>query len=182
MITLSQVKTFLGITSTTNDNRLNSILDSVNDEVLQYIGDYTLGEKTIQIPKKSIKDCTIGLMHVNATSLTSIDWKTIEESEYMIQDDGTVYVKNLSDYITSDFPNIKVVYEAWFNPAPDSLIGIVATQVGFEFSKELGQVVAREEMWPRSVEFFWSENSGKYAREDFFKTLRKFIPLHLRVW
>lgn len=182
MVTLQQVKDYLWITGSSQDTRLQAILDWVNQEVEAYIWDYTLGEKTIQVPKTSIKKDTIGLMHVNATSITSIDGKTIEESEYMIQDDATVYVKSLYEYIDSEFPSIKVVYVAWYETAPYNIISSVATRVGFEFSKQFWQVVKMEEMWPRSVEFFGNEKSSEQIRQEFLKSLRGFIPLYLRIW
>jgi len=180
MVTLQQVKDYLWITNTTNDTRLQTILNGVLDDVDAYIWDYTYGTKTIQVKKPC--DNYIGLMHSNAESITSINWISIDSADYMIQDDGRAYIKDISQYLDSDFPNIEVVYIAGFQTTPDNIISIVSEMVWFTFAKELWQVVASEKMWPRSVQYFWDGKTSEMKTKEFYNSLRTFIPLHLRIW
>lgn len=180
MVTLQKVKDYLWITNTTNDTRLQTILDGVLDDVDAYIWDYTYGTKTIQVKKPC--DNYIGFMHSNAESITTINGISIDSADYMIQDDGRAYIKDISDYLDSDFPMIEVVYIAGFQTTPDNIISIVSEMVGFIFAKELGQVVARDQMWPRSVEYFWDGKTNDLKTKDFYDSLKKFIPSHLRIW
>lgn len=180
MVTLQQVKDYLWITSNANDTRLQVILDGVISSVESYIGDYSYGTKTIQVKKPC--DNYIGLMHINAEDITSINWITIDSADYMIQDDWRAYIKEIYKYLDSDFPSIEVVYVAGYNTTPDNIISIISEMVWFTFAKELGQVVASEKMWPRSVQYFWDGKTSEMKTKEFYNSLIAFIPSHLRFW
>ena len=181
MVTLSQVKNYLWITTNTSDVRLQAILDATLETLTTYIGDYSHGEKTIKVRNTNLKN-KIWLMHINLdpAEILSLDWNII--SDFMLLDSGEVEVKNLCEYITSEYSYSEVKYTAGYCTTPSDIIWTVSEKVGFDFAKELGQVVAMEQMWPRSVEFFGNEKTSDNANSEFLKRMRHYIPLHLRIW
>lgn len=181
MLTLSQVKNYLWITTNTSDVRLQAILDSTLEALTTYIGDYSHWEKTIKVKNTNLKN-KIGLMHINldTTMPFSLDWNII--SDFIFLDSGEVEVNNLFEYITSEFSYSEVKYTAGYETTPSDIVWAVSEKVGFDFAKELGQVVAMEQMWPRSVEFFGNEKTSDNANKEFLKKMRHYIPSHLRIW
>ena len=74
MITLDQVKAYLWITDTSNDAKLQAILDWVNGDVVSVILEYDYWEKEIHVNQKSIKYPFLPLRHVNPTQLLEVNW------------------------------------------------------------------------------------------------------------
>lgn len=181
MVTLQQVKDYLWITNNTSDTRLQAILDATLGSMYNLIGDYSYGEKTIKVRNKNLKD-KIGLLHINmdTSEPLSIDGNVV--AEYNLLDNWEVEIKDIYTYITSDYSTSEIVYTAWYTETPSKIVWLVAEKVGFDFAKELWQVVSSEQMWPRSVEFFWDGKSSDMSKQSFINGLKYYIPLHLRIW
>jgi len=177
MIELENVKDILWISNDNDDVRLEIILDWINEIIIWYLWDIEVWTKTIQVSKNIKK---IWLLHKNCTSLTSINWINIEAGTYQITDNDEIEVTNLYTFLSSDFEKITVVYEAWYSDFPKDIVLAGANLVWFEFAKDLWQIVASEKMWPRAVSYFVSDVEN--AKKDFYKTLSKYIPNHLKIW
>jgi hypothetical protein len=193
LVNLSQVKDHLGITSTDDDTRLASILAQVLSNITQLVGDLSFGEKTIQIANtnKYLADGIIGFNHINVTEILSIHDEDFESpakvagTDYMLRPDGTAVVLYLDQYITNDFGFFTVTYNAgWADgEVPEDFVGIVSDWVGLQYAADLGREVVEEQMGPRSVRYagvMGAQKVDPFAKVK--KRLRKYIPLHLRVW
>lgn len=179
MIQLADIKNVLGITESDDDTTIGKILSWVNASIKSYLWDISQGEKTILVKKDSEK---IWLMHKNCTSITKINGISVPEGSFQILESDEAYILDFSSYTDSKFPHIVVKYQAGYETIPDNIILAAAQLVGFEFSKELWQVVSSEKMWPRAVEFFGDGKSLEAAQKDFYKTLDFYIPEHLKAW
>lgn len=194
MIELEQIKDYLWITGTSDDTRLQSILDGVNSLVISAIWDYEEWEKTIQIKNKIIKDNKIWLLHVNPTEINEINWNDfswkVNWVDYMILNNWEVIIKNLCDFISNDFWVFEVKYNAWYTDEdiPKDLIASVWDYVWYLFSQDLWKNVIKEKTGPREVWYessewiSWSWSPVDLQKSKFLKSLTKYIPLHLRVW
>lgn len=190
MVTIEQVEKYLWIES---DERLESILANVNKLLVNYIGDYTEWEKTIQVKNVMIKDNILPFLHINVSDIVSINWNDFTEKvpwiDYFIMTDWTAKVKDLTNYISNDFWVFEVVYnvgfweiESWdINNIPDDIIGAVSDLVWFYYGREDWKDISSYTLWPRSVSFWWNDNETNKVKE-FKSRLLHYIPLHLRIW
>lgn len=169
-VTLPQVKNYLWLNE--DDTRLQLILNQVNLEVISTIWDYSFWTK--EINTKIRENNTYWLEHINATELLEINWET--ELDYQINFDWTVQV--LQDVPDNDFKTWNIKYKAWFTEAPADIIWAVAEYCWAIYAKDLWRDVSSEKLWPRAVSYTWIAD----AKKNFKKKLRKYIPLHLRLW
>lgn len=202
MITLEQVKIYLWITDTSEDVKLQAILDWINQEVVSVILDYDFWEKEIYVKQKSIKYPFLPLRHVNPKQLLSVNWVSfgsqVEWQDYLILENWTAEVQNLRKICCASFSRFKVIYSAWWtnDEIPADLIALVAEMVWLLASAPQGnnaeeEKIKSETLWPRKVEY-WVEYNNLTAseyqtalierRKAFNKALKKYIPLHLRLW
>ena len=60
--------------------------------------------------------------------------------------------------------------------------------VWYLFSQDLWNSVLKDKTWPREVQFWdniWTDKnwaSVDLKKKEFYKALKKYIPLYLRVW
>lgn len=190
-VTLDQVKDNLGICDSSDDTRLWAILDWVLKDIEGRIWDIQLWEKTEKIDKKmrmlkeGVLPFSIGPV-VSITEIDATDFSTkVEWVDYQINDNWTAEVKDLSSYIETDFAKFKIIYQAGYAKAPADYVDIVSSLVWLEFSKDMWKDVTEETTGPRTVKFSdpgrfsWGPDDLKRAQ---YKRLRKFIPVHLRVY
>lgn len=189
MVIIEQVEKYLWIEK---DERLESILANVNQLLVNYIGDYTEWQKTIQVKNVMIKDNLLPLLHTKVSDIVSINWNDFTEKvpwiDYLIITDWAAKVKNLNDYISNDFGVFEVVYyvsfweiESWYlDNTPDDIIGAVSDLVWFYYGREDWKDVKSYNLWPRSVSFWDVEEKTKI--KEFKSRLLHYIPLHLRIW
>lgn len=170
MVELQQVKDYLWLDE---DNvKLQLILDRVNQELENYIWDYSLWEKSVTL--KYIKNNTYWLNHINATELIEINW--ITDLDYQINYDWTIQV--LQHISPNDFWTWEVKYKAWFSETPADIIWAVSQYCGALYAKDLWKDVVAENLWPRWVTY----DANKNYQKEFKTLLNKYIPLHLRIW
>ncbi len=190
-IQIKEIKDILGICDSSDDWRLWVILDSVTDQIFSQVWNLIEWEKKELFPVKmeSIRKWILPISVINVSQITKIcktDFTTMVAGEdYQINDDGTVQVLNLSDYIDTEFDKFEVKYIAGYKKAPADLVNIIATLVGLEFSKDLWKDVIEETTWPRTVK--WSDPSrwqgwADAAQKSAASRLRKYIPVHLRIF
>lgn len=190
-VTLAQVKTNLGITDSSDDTRLWAILDWVLEEIWRRIWDISQWDKTERVNKKMrmLKDDLLPFSIYPVTAIKTIDQTDfttkVEGSDYVLLDNWTAEVKNLLNYVDSDFETFSITYTAWYANAPADFINIVSTIVGLDFIQDMWKDSIEETTGPRTVKFadpsrFWGvPNILRVAQ---FKKLKKYIPLHLRVY
>lgn len=192
LVELSQVKDYLGITTTDDDNQLSAILESVQDSILQMLGDLSQGTKTMQVKNTdlSLKEDRVRFLHKNVTAILTIngvDFTTkTEGTDFIFVDGEEAIIPDLWQYIDNEFGVFTVTYTAgWADgEVPEDFVGIVANWVALQFSLDYGREVTRETMGPRTVEFANNANGGN--KVDGIKRckqrLRKYLPNHLRAW
>lgn len=188
-VQIEKIKDILWVTDTLDDVRLEAILKSVLDSVDSRIWNIELGEKTEKVLKKTrlVKDDILPLSYIKPTQIKSINWvdftAKVEGSDYLLLDNWTVQVPNLSSYITTDFDYFTVVYTAGYETAPDEYVRVIANLVWLEFSKDMWKDITEETTWPRTVR--WSDTGkdwGDTIKKSLYASLRKYIPIHLRVY
>lgn len=188
-VTLEQVKDILGICDSLEDTRLQAILDSVLDSIDSRIGNIEAWDKTEKILKTTrlVKDDILPLSCIKPTQIKSIDWVDftgkVEGSDYLLLDNWTAQVPDLSSYISTDFDYFTVVYTAWYDTAPAEFVRVVANLVGLEYSKDMWKDMIEESTGPRTIR--WSDtwkDGGDTVKKSLYASLRKYIPIHLRVY
>jgi len=190
-VSLATVKTILWITDNSDDTRLTAILEGVLSQVSLQIWNIEEWEKSEYFPvnMESVKKWFLPLSVINPTAIKEIDWvdftTKVNWTDYLILDDGTAQVIDLSSFISTSFDKFKVKYTAWYSAPPDDFENIIATMVGLEFSKDLWRDVIEEQTWPRTVK--WSDPSrwqgwADAAQKSVASRLRKYIPVHLRIF
>ena len=181
MVTLINIKTYLWIVWTSQDTRLQLILDWINESVKNYCWDLSYWEKTIKVKNIMVKNYTIWLLHKKAVKITSINWNDFNSKvawvDYIINDSDEIIINDVYNYIQNDFWIFELKYNAWYSTAPNNLIAIVSDLVWLEFSKRFWKDITREELWERTTIFDITE-----SKEKLFKKLNCFIPLHLQIW
>lgn len=122
MVTLAQVKTILGITDTSQDAKLQSVLDGVNALAVAFID---ISERDVEelMYIRSNKNNTLLPSETNPTKLLEIngvDVSTLSEGvDYLILDNGTIQLQNLSQYTSSmKFDYFKIKYHCGYATEP----------------------------------------------------------------
>ncbi len=186
-ITLIEVKAYLWITTTSDDTKLQYMLDWVNELVESNVWDISEWEKTMTVKNSSVKNNTFTLNIINPTDLTEINWNDVSWlvvwTDYLIKDDWEVIIKDLWNYTANDFWFFTVKFNAWYATAPKSLIKTVSEYVWYLYSQDNWKDITSEQLWPRAVAY-WQDNSNwiSLAQKKFKDWLRKFIPLAIRVY
>lgn len=128
LTTLDSVKTFLGITGTTDDDLLNSLIGSASEFVKSYTWrDLEATDYTHFFDWKAEREFILRQYPVN--TLTSFEYNTWtistpERTEFDVDlyalrpDPGII---NYWCYIPRGFQNIKVIYNAWYVTIPAEL-------------------------------------------------------------
>ena len=186
-IELTEVKAYLWITSTTDDTKLQAILDWVNELVEVTVWDISLWEKTMTVKNTSVKNYTFTLNIINPTDLTEINWNDVTWlvawSDYFIKDDWEVIIKTIFDYTANDFWFFTVKFNAWYEIAPKSLIKTVSEYIWYLYSQDNWKDINSEQLWPRSVTYSQDNSSWiSLAQKKFKDWLRRFIPLAFRIY
>lgn len=187
-VTLEQVKDILGICDTSDDTRLQAILNSVLDSVTSRIGNIELWDKTEKVLKNTrlVKDDILPLSYINPTLIKTIDWVDfsgkVEGSDYLLLDNWTAQVTNLRDYITTEFDYFTITYTAWYEKAPLDFVNIIANLVGIDYAKDMWKNTIEETTGPRTIRYSDGWSSWDVTKKSLYASLRKYVPIHLRVY
>jgi len=193
-VLLTEVKTYLWITSNADDVKLQALLDGLNEDISNRIWDITLWSKTQTVKHNrrllrdkysywnSIRNITIQLNIVNPTQILTINWNDFSTkvlwTDYMIDPDGVAHILNLYLLSRNNFGFFDITYTAWYVSTPKKLIALTSEYMGYLYSKDLWKDIIEEKLWPRWVKYA----SNKSLKENFYKWLNNFIPLWLRIW
>lgn len=190
-VSLKEVKDTLWICDDSDDSRLWAILDATLDAAERRIWNIQKGTKTETIPKdmRMLRDGYLPFMITNVTKITKIDATDFSAkvigTDYILLDNWTAQVIDLTDFIETEFDHFKIEYEAWFDKAPKDFISAISALVWIEYAKDLARDVTEESTWPRTVKFADPSRSQGWpdsARKAALKRLDKFIPVHLKVY
>lgn len=190
-VSLKAVKDNLGICDDSDDVRLWAILDWVLDDITQKIWDIKKWTKTETIPKdmRMLRSNILPFMIWPVTKITKIDATDFSAkvawTDYLILENWTAEVTDLTSFIETEFDSFKIEYEAWYDAAPKDFVSIISTLVGLEFAKDLWKDITEESTWPRTVK--WADPTRwtgwpDAVRKTAMKRLQKYIPLHLRIY
>lgn len=192
MITLAQVKSYLWITTTDDDVRLQAILDVVNDYVVDIAWDIDYWEKEQKVNKRAfLRTKRFTLNIINPEKLLEVNWvdytNKVEGVDYFIDEYWDCYLKEYDFNRDNDAPFFIVKYKAWYSPLPDKLIWLVSDYVSYLFNQEWGQTITEERLWPRSVKFWGTAVWNNWELIDlptkrFKGWIRLFIPTWLIIY
>jgi len=193
-VLLTEVKTYLWITSNADDTKLTAILDGLNEDILSRIWDITLWEKTQTIKNSrrllrdkysywsSIRNITLQLNIINPTQILTINWNDFSTkvlwTDYVIDTDWIAHILNLTLLTRNNFGFFDITYTAWYATTPKQLIALTSEYIGYLYSKDLWKDIIEEKLWPRGVKYA----SNDKLKDNFYKWLNNFIPLWLRIW
>jgi len=125
IVSLSDLKNYLWICDDSQDRLLGLFLDSAESTVLSYIGrdivakDYTEirdGNWQKEFTMKNYPINTITSISLNTWTYDNKVWTVIDDVEYTF--DGNVWQIYFRNNLYRDFQNYKILYNAWYNPAP----------------------------------------------------------------
>lgn len=184
MITLEQAKDYLQITDTTQDTKIQAIVDTVNAWVVSYIWDIKSSEKSELIQKASIKKNKIGLKYYHPTWMLTVNGSTISDTEYFIHENWVAEFKSL-DLSDIDFSAFQITYTAWLEEYPADYLSVLKNIVWEEFYKTTDwKEVKKSKTWPREVTFMTKSEMWIESWKDIYdiskEKLEKFIPLHFK--
>lgn len=196
LVSLDQVKTQLGIplSNTADDLQIQAILTGVLDTITRLVGDLSYWDKTIQILNETVKDSVLWFKHKYVESIKTINWvdytSKTNGTDYLLRYDDTAVVLNLEGLISNDFGVFDVVYVSGWkttpNQVPADFVSIVADMTALQFSLDYGRSITRETMWPRTVEYSDPSRANSWVSKTpmglIQARLRKYLPLHLRLW
>lgn len=170
--TLDKVKIYLWISGTSNDARLQCILDGVEAFVFNIIWDISENDKTESVCTNLLSSDgnTFPLSNKKVTQVKTIngnDFTTkANGTDYLIRANDTVTVPSLCTYLSDlIFDVFSVTYTSGYNPVPTDIQNAIAELVGFTFAKELGKNISSETTWPRKVSFGWAETTDTKVNE-----------------
>lgn len=183
-VNLTEVKQYLNITWAESDTELWLILDWVESFVEWIIWDINLNEKTETIQLCLLDWDTFPLSNINIKSIASINWvdfsSKINWIDYLIRNNDTITVNNLSNYINNlNFDVFEVVYQSWYSEIPQDLKNAISELVWYYYDLDNWKVVSSEALWPRKVTFWNIENLSQKTNEA-LKVIKKYQVLNLK--
>lgn len=190
---LEIIKQYLWIYDNTEDSRLTMLLDWVMSQISGILWDISYWEKTIRISKNRIKNNRLWLLHINPISLISVWWVPILADDYFIEANGEVYVKNIDYSNLNVAGKLEVKYISWYHLDWENYnlpYDIMETIVRYiDFLSSWWKDIQSETTWPRSVSYatgWWISNDGNSPLaiwdKQFIARIKRFIPIHLRVY
>lgn len=163
--TLAEVKTFLWISTTSEDTRITAILGGVEAFVYNIIWDINTGDKTEEINLNIIEEDleTIPLSNYRVTKIKTVNGtdftSKVDGTDYKIRNNDKVTIKWLCDYLSDlEFNVFDIVYTSWLSEIPEDLKNAIANLVWYELAKVSWKNVVSETTWPRQIRFSDSEN------------------------
>jgi len=155
-ISLADTKTYLWISWTSQDDRLNLIIPWVQAMIENVIWDISKWDKTERIRLCDItKFWEIFVCFDQITELKKIAWTTYTWSkwvDYMIEE-NKITINDISQYLVNlDFNSFTVTYEAWYDPIPADIQNVMYQLVWQELNKKEWWLIKKYTLWPRTVE------------------------------
>jgi len=155
-ITLADTKTFLWISWTSQDDRINLIIPWIQAMIENIIWDISKWTKTSRI-----KICDINnlweffLEFSEISSIDSINWiiyTWILNTDYIIEW-NKVTINDITTYLTwLKFVSFIITYTAWFTTIPADIQEIMYILVWQELNKKEWWLISKYTLWPRTVE------------------------------
>lgn len=160
IITLAELKSYLGVTDTSQDDVLNIFLDSANDFVEAYVGrnieadDYTEykdwdGQRYILLENYPVN--TITSFQVNQWTLDTPDYQDVDASEYKLS--PKLWKIFLTFYKERGFQNYKIEYNAGYTTIPGDLKLATLKLAGSYYNGKNSDGVQRETVAGDSITF-----------------------------
>lgn len=164
IITLSELKNYLWITSEEQDLLLNIFIDSANDFVENYIdrkiwqANYTEffdwnWQRELLLNNYPVNNITS--FQINKGSLDIPEYEDIEPSSYKLS--PKVWKIFLNFYQIRGFQNYKVIYNAWYDPIPWDLKLATLKLASWYYNKRTSDWIKWESVAGDSLNFDISE-------------------------
>lgn len=165
-VTLSNVKTYMGITGTDSDAKLNLLISYTETLLKWLIWDFTLSNKTERVSYCDINERELSFVvsNPNVNSIVSIDWTAytwVLDTDYMISNGRKLYVNDLSSYLAStNFNFFTIVYNSWVNPIPQDIQQLMYILISWEFYRDWWKIVSAHKVGDVSINYVTSEASS----------------------
>ena len=163
LVTLEDVKSFLGITLTTHDTVLTMLINMVTDHIEKRCGrrftdtTYTQEEydgtavRTLAVKYFPITSTETFKLEVNNASDNSDDWEEIDTDEYWV-DEATGIITKTTPFAKRT-KNYRVTYSAGYDSIPYDLQLLAMTFISEIFNKRKTGGVLEESLGDRTVKF-----------------------------
>lgn len=165
-VELSDVKSYLWITDTNSDDKLNLLIPAVQETLINIIGDISESDKTDQISFCELNDIDWSFLvnNSNVTVIKSIDWTSYSGTlniDYMIRYWRKLYIRNLVDFIdtSKNFWFFDIIYTSGYSTIPSDIKLLMYIMISAEMSREWGQTPASYTVGDVSVSYNKSEAS-----------------------
>ena len=177
LVTLDDVKSFLGITGSTYDTLLTMLINMSTDHVETRCGrrfddtTYTeeeysgLGVKTLALDEFPITDTETFKLEINRASDNSDDWEEVDADEYWVDDDTGIITKTTS--FNKGTKNWRATFSAGYKTIPYDLQWLAMNLISETFNKRNTQGIESEALGDRTVKFQLSsiiDNNSEYSQ------------------
>ena len=181
IITTAEVKSFLGITSTTYDTRIDSLIEPVLFDVFDYTNNY-FHNNAVRIRGQIFTFSTTGTIVVDGTNFSTYSFASGDEIHVVdsVRNDGLFTASSVSSAtITVSTENTVLSETEESNvtivkmDVPKSLKPIIASMIWFRIDKPYGTVVS-ESLGDYSVTYAQYGSAGGEYPNSINRSLNKY--------
>ena len=170
LVTLSEVKTYLGISGTDSDDKLNAIISGMEQVVINSIWEIEEDTRSEQLHICDFKYDTIYLSNTNVTSIDTIGgtaYTGVLGTDYLIVWSNKVIFNDYKWTLDiTRFNYVTVTYTAWYSTVPADIKLAMNMLVAQQFSMQDGQAIKQYKLWPRSVTYAWPDTEQANAEHS----------------
>lgn len=160
IISLSELKAYLWITTTDQDTLLNIFIDSANDFVETYIWRELTSQEYTEYKDWDWQRIIL-LENYPVTTISSFQYNqwTIDEEDFVDVDDSTyklspkIWKIFLTFYQRRWFQNYKIVYTAWYSTIPWDLKLATLKLAAWYYNNKTSDWIKSETVWWDSITF-----------------------------
>jgi hypothetical protein len=165
-VQLTDVKSYLWITDSSSDDKLNLLIPAVQKTLINVIGDISQSDKTEQISCCDINslDWSFYVSNSNVTTIKAIDWTSyvwVLNIDYMIRFWRKIFINNLATLIdtTKQFNFFDITYTSGYSTIPSDLQLLMYIMIAWEMNRDWGKEVSSYKVWDVSINYVSSESS-----------------------
>lgn len=176
IITLSELKSYLGITDSSEDTVLQIFVDSANEYIKKYLwrniakDDYTEykwwdWQRIILLDNYPVN--SIDKFEKNEWTIDNPDWQSVDAWDYeLVPETGKLFLKF---YTRRWFQNYKIVYNAWYDTIPSDLKLAWLKIAGNYYNSKSSDWIDRESVAGDSITYWKWESSEVFRILNLYK-------------
>ena len=178
-IDINDVKIFLWISWTSQDDKLKLIIDWVQSMLENIIWDISSSDKIERIELCNLTPkWELFLSNINPTAIKEINWITYVWTDWVdfIFKNNKVTINNIFQYLTSlHFSSFTIKYTSWYTAIPADIQEIMFVLVWQELNKKEWWLIKSYDLWPRRVELDNTNGEADWLINSINSVLSKYI-------